>query len=154
MRLSTFLDEDYCWIFEQVDSRDALLRELSDRVSESNPPIDADQLFEALLAREAKGSTAMPEGIAVPHTMLPGVEKTFVALALARNAVRFAKTDPQPVDIVFLLVGPQDSDWEHIRVLARIARLCNRTDLLTGLRAATNAGDLYARILEEDAQHG
>jgi len=153
MKLSTFLDAEYCWIFDQVASRDTLLRELSDRVSERNSLIDADQLYAALLAREAQGSTATPEGIAIPHTMLPGVEKTFVALALVRNFVRFASSDAHPADLVFLLVGPAGSDWEHIRVLARVARLCKSTDTLTYLRAATDEADLYARILQEDARH-
>ncbi|MHC4995084.1 MAG: PTS sugar transporter subunit IIA [Planctomycetota bacterium] len=150
MKITDFLDDGLCWVFETAESQDSLLRQLADRVGESLEQVDPDELYTGLLEREAKGSTATPEGVALPHAIVGGIDKTYVAVALVKEGAPFAGGN---CDLVFLLIGPKGSEWEHVRVLARVARVCNGADSLKALREASDGADLHARLVAEDGRH-
>ncbi|QNN21104.1 PTS sugar transporter subunit IIA [Planctomycetales bacterium ZRK34] len=153
MKLSEHIRPDLVWVLDTPGSRDALLRELSGRVSGAVTSIDAEALYKSLLEREAKGPTATPEGVALPHAMMTGTEENFIAVALVRGGCEFQSPRVKKIDLVFMLVGPQDKAWQHIRVLARLARICHDPTGLERLRAADSGEDLFKRLLEEDARH-
>ena len=153
MKLHDYLKPELTWVLDSVDSRDALLRELCDRIGDLETNVPAEKLLAALIDREAQGSTATPEGVALPHAMIETADRSFVAAALVRHGVSFGDRSAPRVDLVFVLVGPKDGAWEHLRVLARLARLCHTTGALQHLRSAADAEDLYRRLLEEDARH-
>jgi PTS system nitrogen regulatory IIA component len=151
MKITDFLDSGLCWVFEEADSQDGLLRQMADRVGQALAEVDSDELYTRLLEREAKGSTATPEGVALPHAMVSGVESTRIAVALVKGGAPFAGGD---CDLVFMLIGPKGSEWEHVRVLARVARVCNGAESLRALRQATDGADLHDRLVTEDGHHG
>lgn len=153
MKLSEHIRPDLVWVLESPGSRDALLGELSRRVSQTVDTIDADTLYQSLLDREAKGPTATPEGVALPHAMMEGIQENFIAVAMVRGGCEFQSPRVKKIDLVFMLVGPKDKAWQHIRVLARLARICHDPGGLQRLRAAVDGEDLYKRLLEEDARH-
>jgi len=140
-------------VLEAATSRDTLLMDLCHRIAEVEPNVSPDKLYTALIAREAQGSTATQEGVALPHAMLEDMERSFVATALVRHRLRFGERTEPHVDLAFVLVGPEDSAWEHLRILARLARICHTSGALQHLRSAGDAEDLYSRLLEEDARH-
>ncbi len=84
------------------------------------------KLIEALMARESLGSTAIGQGVAIPHAKSDCVQKLVAAFGLYRNGVNFDSLDGEPVYIFFLLVAQQDSAGPHLKALARISRLRSR----------------------------
>lgn len=119
-------------------------------------PVTSLQVFDALLARERLGSTALGDGVAVPHCRLPGCRQPLGVLLSLAEGVDFDAPDNQPVHLVFALVVPQESTGEHLALLARIAGLLNDPDRRERLRQATDADELLSvvRTFEQDAPAG
>lgn len=113
--------------------------------------IDAGEITAALAAREALGSTGVGAGIAVPHAALAGVAGTVAFLARLERPIDFAAIDGQPVDLVFLLLGPPAGRAEHLAALAAATRRLRDKATAAALRAAPSADAMRAAFLAEPA---
>lgn len=153
MQIADFLNPKLSWVMDAQESRNRLLEEISRRVGAVVPAINSQRLYQALLARETQGTTATPEGVALPHAMLEGLGESFIIAALVRGGVTFGGFPQRQVDLVFTLVGPQERAWEHIRLLARLARICHGPGALEGLRSAAGGEDLHRILLAEDQRY-
>jgi PTS system nitrogen regulatory IIA component len=112
-----------------------LLRDLGRRAAEL-AALDASQVVEALLRREALGSTGLGGGLALPHARFAGLPRALGLLALLHPAVAYDAIDSAPVDIVFLLLMPDGG--EALKVLAAVSRSLRRPDILSRLRATSS----------------
>jgi PTS system nitrogen regulatory IIA component len=101
-------------------------------------------IAEILLQREKLGSTGVGNGIAIPHGKLPKLGKLFGMFARLEHPVDFEALDGQPVDLIFLLLAPETAGADHLKALARIARLLRDPDIGQKLRASQDADALYA----------
>jgi len=101
-------------------------------------------IAEILLQREKLGSTGVGNGIAIPHGKLPKLGKLFGMFARLERPIDFEALDGQPVDLVFLLLAPETAGADHLKALARIARLLRDPDIGQKLRASQDADALYA----------
>ena len=110
-----------------------------------------DTVLEALVVRERSMSTGMENGIAIPHTSVPEVEKTAIALGISRSGVDFEAIDGGQTHLVILLVNPSNRTKAHIRTLAEIARLLSSAELRQALQDAPSAGVALDRIREAEA---
>jgi len=109
-----------------------------------------NQLIDALMAREALGSTAIGQGVAIPHAKIEGVEKLVAAFGLSKKGVDFDSLDGEPAYIFFLLVAPQDSAGPHLKALARISRLLKDKFFRDNLRACIDEKAVINIIAQED----
>lgn len=109
-----------------------------------------NKLIEALMARESLGSTAIGQGIAIPHAKSDCVEKLVAAFGLSKMGVDFDSLDGEPVYIFFLLVAPQDSAGPHLKALARISRLLKDKYFRDNLRACQEDKAIIKIISQED----
>lgn len=109
-----------------------------------------NKLVEALMTRESLGSTAIGQGIAIPHAKSEAVNKLVAALALSKKGVDFDSLDAEPVYIFFLLVAPQDSAGPHLKALARISRLLKDKFLRDNLRSSQDEKTIIKIIAQED----
>jgi PTS system nitrogen regulatory IIA component len=101
-------------------------------------------IFEILTQREKLGSTGVGNGIAIPHGKLPKLTKLFGLFARLARPVDFEALDGQPVDLVFLLLAPEGAGADHLKALARVARLLRDPDIVRKLRDSRDAEALYA----------
>src|SRR5216110_198842 len=101
-------------------------------------------VFETLMQREKLGSTGVGNGIAIPHGKLPKLERLFGLFVRLDRPVDFEALDGQPVDLVFLLLAPEAAGADHLKALARIARLLRDPDVARKLRESRDAEALYA----------
>jgi PTS system nitrogen regulatory IIA component len=115
--------------------------------------IDRESLVRVLLERERLASTAIGEGVAIPHGKLAAVGKLIACIGRAPQGVDFGSMDGRPTNLFVLLVAPDDSNGTHLRALARISRLFKSTDVRTRLLQAKDAGDMYRVIADEDAKY-
>lgn len=153
MKLSPYLKPELTWMLGPCDGRDELFSQLSHQVTAVIPLIDHSRFLQAMLKRESIGSTATPEGVAFPHAMLHDLKESQVAVALVKDGVVFPGKHPYLVRLVLLLLGPANAPWEHLRILARAARLISNPDTLQRLLGATTAAMLHKRLMEEDHRH-
>lgn len=109
-----------------------------------------NKLIDALMSREALGSTAIGQGIAIPHAKCDSVSKLIAAFGLSKKGVDFDSLDGELAYIFFLLVAPQDSAGPHLKALARISRLLKDKYFRDTLRASTDEKSVIRIITQED----
>jgi PTS system nitrogen regulatory IIA component len=108
--------------------------------------IDERSIFDALLERERLGSTGVGLGIAIPHAKLAGLKDLHGIFARADSPIDFDAIDEQPVDLVFLLLAPENAGADHLKALAQVARLLREPGRLERIRSARDATALYALL--------
>jgi len=118
-------------------------------IAARNYGLDADVVLDALLEREAAGSTGVGQGVAVPHARLPGLDRVRGVFLRLEQPAGFESVDDQPVDLVFALFAPDDRNTEHLRALARVSRLLRQGDLRQQLRQARTAEAMHALLARE-----
>jgi PTS system nitrogen regulatory IIA component len=127
----------------KVNSKKQILQELAAKAAELSGQSERTVL-EILQQREKLGSTGVGNGIAIPHGKLPKLGKLFGLFARLDRPVDFEALDGQPVDLVFLLLAPETAGADHLKALARVARLLRDPDIARKLRDSRDAEALYA----------
>jgi PTS system nitrogen regulatory IIA component len=129
------------------------LHELARVLTSLHPSIDEQRLVQVLLEREELGSTAIGEGIAIPHGKLPGMSSVAAAFGRSSRGIDFESLDGSPTRLFFLLVAPEDSAGIHLKALARISRLLKDREFRERLFAAASREALFDVIREEDEKY-
>jgi PTS system nitrogen regulatory IIA component len=127
----------------KADSKKQAIQELAARAAQLTGHSER-MIAEILLQREKLGSTGVGNGIAIPHGKLPKLGKLFGMFARLERPIDFEALDGQPVDLIFLLLAPETAGADHLKALARIARLLRDPDVGLKLRASQDADALYA----------
>ncbi len=127
----------------KVTSKKQVIQELSARAAKLTGQSER-LIFETLLQREKLGSTGVGNGIAIPHGKLPKLERLFGFFARLDRPVDFEALDGQPVDLIFLLLAPEGAGADHLKALARVARLLRDQDIARKLRESRDAEALFA----------
>ena len=105
-------------------------------------------IFDVLLERERLGTTGVGNGIAIPHGKLPGVQRITGVFARLESPVDFEALDDQPVDLVFLLLAPEGAGADHLKALARIARVLRDADTVAKVRGTQDAQAIRALLAD------
>jgi nitrogen PTS system EIIA component len=134
-------------------SKVEVLQELAGSLAERHSVISKDRLVDVLLEREKLGSTAIGEGIAIPHGKLPKLSGVVAAFGRSQEGVDFQSLDGGVTKLFFLLVAPEDASGAHLKALARVSRLLRDKDFRRRLLAAPDAAGIYETIREEDAKY-
>jgi nitrogen PTS system EIIA component len=127
-----------------------VLRELAVHLAEQYAEIDADVLVNVLWDRERLGSTAIGDGIAIPHGKMAGLTGVLAAFGRHRAGVEFESLDGKPTRLFFVLVAPEDSVGQHLKALARVSRLLKDAAFRERLVLAPDRAALFRLIREED----
>lgn len=130
-----------------------ILEELATHVASQNARIDRGALIRVLVDREQLASTAIGEGVAIPHGKLSTVNEIVACLGRAPGGVDFDSMDGQPTFLFFVLVAPENSTGAHLKALARISRVFKDSEFRRRLLAAEDADAMYRVISEEDSKY-
>ena len=136
----------------KATSKKAALQDLSERAALISG-IPAREIFDAMLQRERLGSTGVGNGIAIPHGKLTRVDKIFGVFARLERPIDYDAQDGAPVDLMFMLIAPESAGADHLKALARIARVLRDTSLTTRLRATRDASALYVMLTQAPTSH-
>ena len=145
-------DKSFLVNFE-ASSKKNVFYELT-KLAEKEINIDSQTLLETLIKREKLGSTAVGNGIAIPHANCPNLDKPKVFVALLSNSLDFNANDDQPVDIIFLLLAPDNSGSKHLQALALVSRLLRNKELtikLRGCKKTESAFAVISQLVQEEA---
>jgi nitrogen PTS system EIIA component len=134
-------------------NKSAVLQELAGHLAGRNPQISLENLVAVLSERERLGSTAIGDGIAIPHGKLSGVSKIIGVFGRHPAGVDFESLDGNPTHLFFLLVAPEDSASLHLKALARVSRLLRDDAFRQRLMAASDPAELFRLIKEEDSRY-
>ena len=125
-------------------SKKRVLENIAHAISEDTPSLSPQLLFDNLVARERLGSTGLGHGIAIPHCRIKDCDQILGTLVKLEEAVDFDSIDSNPVDLLFVLLVPEQAHDEHLKVLAKIAEMFNDENFCQQLRSADNSESLYS----------
>jgi PTS system nitrogen regulatory IIA component len=137
----------------QATEKRSILEELAQYMSGRHPRIDRATLSRVLIEREQLASTAIGEGVAIPHGKLSAVGEIVACLGRAPSGVDFDSMDGQPTYLFFVLVAPESSTGAHLKALARISRVFKDPEFRRRLLAAPDAESMYHVVADEDAKY-
>jgi PTS system nitrogen regulatory IIA component len=137
----------------QARDKTEVIKELANHLAGHVPGVDRESLAKVLLERERLASTAIGEGVAIPHGKLDAVGKLVACVGRAPGGVDFDSMDGRPTHLFFVLVAPENSTGVHLKALARISRLFKDPEFRTRLMQAKDAAEIYKVISDEDAKY-
>ena len=148
--MSQFVTEKSVFVNQNLESREALLRFVSDKAAEFGITDNADAVYDAFMAREAMGETGMTDGFAVPHAKSDDIKDAAVIVVKNAAPLEWPSFDEKPVDVaIALLVPGGEAGTTHIKLLSKTAVLLMRdefknlvhgTDDAAAIARAINAG--------------
>ncbi|AQZ93442.1 PTS IIA-like nitrogen regulatory protein PtsN [Halopseudomonas phragmitis] len=124
--------------------------ELIGKLIAQHTDLDADTIYENLIAREKLGSTGFGHGIAIPHCRLTGCEQAVGALLQLESKIDYDALDGEPVDLIFVLLVPQEATEQHLQILKMLAEKLDQAELREALRKAPDASSLYQTMVGSD----
>jgi PTS system nitrogen regulatory IIA component len=130
--------------------KNAVLREMADWLAASHPFLDKKKVLDVLLDRERISTTAIGEGVAIPHGKLPGVDRVLGAFGRSGEGIDFASLDGRPTHLFFVLIAPENAAADHLKALARISRLLKDEAFRRRLMEEKNSQEIFQAIAEED----
>jgi mannitol/fructose-specific phosphotransferase system IIA component (Ntr-type) len=127
-------------------TKEDVLRELVELATSDHGPKVVDAILGAVRERESLLSTGIGSGVAIPHGTTPHIDRLIMAAGVARNPIDFDALDGKPVELFFLLVGPESASGAHVKALSRLSRLLRREGLRRDLRAAAS-GETFLSVV-------
>ncbi len=152
MKIADFLSKKAITADLKAVKKEDVLKELVDLLaaSEDIEKRNRNKLVEQLMAREALGSTAIGQGVGIPHAKSECVNKLVAGFGISQKGVDFDSLDGEKVYIFFLLIAPIDSAGPHLKALARISRLLKDKYFRDSLKECKDEKSILKIILQED----
>ena len=150
MKITDFLTPSM--IIPELKGREkrAVLNEIAEWMAAQDRSLDARKLFAILFEREKVSSTAIGEGVAIPHGKMPGMQGVSGLFARSLQGVNFDSMDGAPTYLFFLLIAPENSAADHLKALARISRLLKNSEFRRRLMQEQTREEIFETIREED----
>lgn len=150
MKITDFLTVQT--VIPTLASRDknAALEEMAEWLVSHHRHLNKQKVLTVLLEREKISTTAIGEGVAIPHGKLPGVERVLGVFARSPQGVDFASLDGGPTHLFFVLIAPENAAADHLKALARISRLLKDEAFRRRLMEGQTSQELFKIIAEED----
>ena len=150
MKITDFLSPERIVPVLSAKEKTAVLQETAEHLCAADEMLDRQRVLQVLLDREKISTTAIGEGVAIPHGKLPNVQRVSGLFARSQEGVNFASLDGEPTYLFFVLIAPQDAAADHLKALARISRLLKDPALRSRLIASKTKQELYDIIATED----
>ena len=150
MRISELLNPNAVLPTVEARTKDDAILGVATHLSSCYREIQRDRLVVALLKRERLMSTALADGVAIPHARLSGLSRTIAAFGRSRAGIDWDAQDGQPTHLFFVLVVPDDAQSAHLKLLAAASRLLHDPACRTRLMAASDELLLPTLRSEED----
>lgn len=144
MKLSKFSEENLITFNLSASSKEEVIRELVDSISNSNMVNNSEQLYKDVTERESLVTTGVGYGVAFPHAKTKAVKGIVIAFGRSTEGVDFDAMDHRPVKLFFLIAAPEDAIGAHLNVMARLSFIMKSEENRQKLLDATSPGDVLA----------
>ena len=104
-------------------TKEEVIEELVELLTESCCVEDADTILDAVLAREREGSTGLEKGVAIPHAKCDAVERLSIVIGISKDGIDFDALDGKPSHLFFLMVAPTSESGPHVQAIAKIVKM-------------------------------
>jgi len=151
MKLTDILVRGACIPDLQARTKKEATRELAEALANQVEGLDGSALIQMLLERERLGSTAMGDGIAIPHARIETLDRLLASFGRSRNGVDFDSLDGKPTHLFFLLVAPGREGSAHLLTLARLSRFLTKPEFRAKLLEVDSTDDLFLAVEEAEA---
>lgn len=152
MKITEILKPDFIIPSIKATDKEGTLIELADFLKEKGVIENKQTLNSALLEREKLGSTGIGENVAIPHAKCDEIQQIITLFGRSTKGIEFESLDQKPVFFICLLLAPTKSTGQHLKALARIARLMKSKNLREEILAAQDEKKIYSLLLEEDSK--
>ena len=149
MQISDLLTPETILPDLKATSKKQALQEMASYAA-SQLNIEDRAILDVLLERERLGSTGVGEGVAIPHGKLIRLNKLYLLFARLAKPIPFGSADGRPVDLMFLLLTPENAGGDHLTALAKVSRLLHNEKMCSLLRGSESAEAIYSAILESE----
>jgi len=143
MELADILPEESVVVCTGLKTKREVLEKLAEQAAKASGQ-DARAVFEAVYDREVLGSTGLGNGIAIPHGKFAGISGVTAVFAKLSEPVDFDSVDDQPVDLLMLLLAPMGAGADHLKALARVARILRTESVVDALRRSDDVHEIHA----------
>lgn len=133
----------------KVSSKKQALQELANCAAIITSIQERD-IFDVLIERERLGTTGVGNGVAIPHGKLPELKNLQGFFARLENPINFDSIDDRPVDLIFLLLAPEEAGADHLKALAKVSRILRDEKMCEKLRGSNSSEAIFAMFAEEN----
>ena len=144
--IEEFLDEDLIVFVDKVEDKFTMIEKMVDRALKKGIIMTREPILHKIREREELESTGVIEGIAIPHARTEAVKDLLIIIGVIKGGLDFDSLDGKPVNIVFLIVAPEDAKHEYIQILARISRMCRQEDFRKSLLDADSPPQIISLL--------
>ena len=142
MKLHEFISLSSIFVNVDVDSKKNVFKTVANFFEKKNPELSG-KITEKLNERERLGTTAVGNGVAIPHTKIDGLKKTQVLFIKLRSKIDFSASDKKFVDLIFSIITPETSQSEHLLILSSISNFLRKKGCIDELRKLKTAEDIH-----------
>ncbi|MEK6223800.1 MAG: PTS sugar transporter subunit IIA [Candidatus Dadabacteria bacterium] len=153
MKLADFLEVETIFPTLKANTKQDVIKELADNISNVHPNINNERLTEALLDREKLCSTALDSGVAVPHAKISGITEIILGFGRSLEGIVFESLDKKPTNFFITLITPEDVTGIRIQLLARISKVFRNQDLRSRLMNCDSEQAIFQTIKLEDEKY-
>ena len=150
MNLLDILTEDVIAVPLLSRDKNGAIKELIKLLKKNGKIENEDEVYDAVMMREDKGSTGLEKGIAVPHAKTAAVSRITAAIGISPDGIEFGSLDGHPSKLIFLIIAPPDQSGTHVALLSEIARLSQYKALCDDLVEAKSAGNVISILKGEE----
>ncbi len=153
MKIMDYLNEE--WVIPDLQGTDkaSILKELSSVLVKPCKATSGEELLQVLLDREKLGSTGIGEGIAIPHGRSKKLKNFFISFGRSAKGVDFDSIDRKPSHLFFLVMAPENSAVDNLKLLSRIVTLLKEPSFKKRLTEAPSRKELFQIISGEDEKY-
>jgi len=153
MKIMDYIKEDGVILDLQAIDKLSVLKELSRVLVKPDQSPLTEEITEAVLSREKLGSTGIGQGIAIPHGRLKRSKDFIVSFGRSIKGIDFDSIDNQPTHLFFLVIAPENSAVNNLKILGRIVTILKNDSFKKRLMEARSRGELFQLIAEEDEKY-
>ena len=152
MQFKDFISEQGIIFAPSVSSKKRALEILSETLAFQDNNLNKNKVLDALLAREKLGSTALGNGIAIPHSRMSELDNIYASILKLEEGIEYDANDGHPVNFLFSLIVPENANDEHLQLLGSLAELLDNEQLREAIQKSTNSSELF-QLLTQDTKH-
>jgi PTS system nitrogen regulatory IIA component len=152
MKLNEIIDQNHIIVINEKLNKMELIKVLANELCKLDGLNDFKNIYTQLLEREKLGSTAVGNGVAIPHIRMPNIDKPHILICNVKKGVDFEANDKGSVKIIFLLLTPDSDIASHLNLLAHISHIVKNTDFVKKAITANNRDEIFSLLIEEESK--